>query len=434
MTSNSHAKAISDNSQNIDQSLLALLQGTTAEIGEDFFNVFVANLANAYGAKMALVNELIDDDPLKVRTLAFYLNGQLGDNFEYLLSTTPCESVYCNGLSYFSRELQSSFPDDKDLVDLDLHSYLGIPLNNKEGDAVGHICVLGDQPLCESENATTFLKIFSARASAELERLKAEREVINQRTCLQEMVHEQTVDLKQAIDVAEKASQTKTKFLSRMSHELRTPMHGIMGYAELMRNDDENKLSEKQQSYLTNVMHSGNNLMMLIESILDFSQIESGELETILEKCNVKLSVDETISSLMKNADEKGIKIGYADDANSKLSIRVDASRFSQIMTNLISNSIKFNQKNGQVVVNINDNNDDNVRISVTDSGVGIADDERDKIFETFERLEADDKCIGGSGIGLAITKRLVELMDGKIGVDTNADVGTTFWVEFKKA
>lgn len=428
-------KSIADNEKKaiVDHSLMALLEATTAKIGEDFFNIFVTNLAKAYGAKMAFVNELIENNPLKVRSLAFWLNGQLADNIEYTLATTPCESVYRNGESYFPTELQSTFPDDQDLVDLDLHSYLGILLNNKEGEPIGHICVLGDEPVGESENAATFLKIFSARASAELERLKAEREIIHQRTYLKELVDEQTIDLKRTKDDAEKANKIKTEFLARMSHELRTPMHSILGFADIIQNDEENMLSDKNKTFLNHILDSGNNLMNLLSDVLDFSLIEKGKLETVSEACNVKNIVDECIASQNKLAVENSISIHYADNIDNTPFVNVDSARLKQVITNLISNAIKFNKYNGEVIIEIKSTNDNKVRLSVTDTGPGMSVSEQDKIFEKFERLDANKECIPGIGIGLALTKRLVEIMGGTINVASNTNTGTTFSIEFNK-
>lgn len=432
MPTNNH---ITDNEINkiVDHSLMALLEATTAKIGEDFFNVFVTNLAKAYGAKMAYVNELIETNPLKVRSLAFWLNGRLVNNIEYTLSTTPCESVYRDGESYFPSELQRCFPDDLDLVDLDLHSYMGIILNNKEGEPIGHICVMGDEPVGESTNAATFLKIFSARASAELERLKAEREVVHQRTYLKEMVDEQTIDLKQAKEDAENANQIKTEFLSRMSHELRTPLHSILGFAGIIQNDTENILSEKYQSYLNNILTSGNYLLDLLSNVLDFSLIEKGELKTVLEVCNVKTIVDKCIASKISLSKDNNISIHYTDDVDDTHLVEVDSTRFKQVVTHLISNAVKFNKTNGEVVVEINSTADNKVRLSVTDTGPGMSQREQDTIFEKFERLGADKECIPGTGIGLALTKRLVEIMGGTIDVTSNTKTGTTFSVEFNK-
>lgn len=422
-----------DNNKNIDQSLMSLLEATTAKIGEDFFNVFVTNLAKAYGAKMAFVNELIENEPLKVRSLAFWLNGKLADNIEYTLATTPCESVYRNGESYFPSDLQTSFPDDQDLVDLDMHSYLGIVLNNKEGEPIGHICVLGKEPVGDSENASTFLKIFSARASAELERLKAEREIINQRTYLKEIFDEQTIDLRREKEVSEKANQTKSEFLARMSHELRTPMHSILGYADIIQNDEDNMLSDKNKVFLNNIVDSGNNLMKLLNRVLDFSLIESGELEVIPSVSKVKDIIDECIASEKMFAEKNNIHIHYADDITNIHRIEVDSTRLKQVITSLISNAIKFNKPNGEVIIDLKSTKDQKVQILVTDTGPGISETEQSIIFEKFERLGANKECIPGIGIGLAITKRLVKLMGGTINIVSSKNTGTTFLVEFNK-
>ena len=161
---------------------MALLAGTSSVTGEGFFRNFVEHLARAYGAQFALVTELLPGTPGTARTLAFYAHNNHMENFQYSLQGTPCACVYENGLSYFKADLQKLFPGDSDLVDMGVNSYLGMPLYGQDGDKIGHICVLGTNPVGEAVFSKEYLKIFSARAAAELERIYAERQLVHQRT------------------------------------------------------------------------------------------------------------------------------------------------------------------------------------------------------------------------------------------------------------
>ena len=415
----------SDNS--IFQNLLA---GTAPEIGESFFNVFVQHLAQAYDAEFAFLNELVKSDPMTVRTLAFWQKGCLAENFEYQVKNTPCEQVYTSGLTYFPAGLQKQFANDKELVEMDVHSYLGIPLVSHGGETLGHICVLGNKAVGENEHAKEILNAFAARAAAELERIKLEQEIIRQRDSLKVLVDEKTAELKNAKQLAEHASRAKSELISRMSHELRTPLHAIIGFAEITRDSAKNSTSETIIHNMDVVLESSWRLVSLIEDVLNFSKIDSEGFEKNIQLCNLFDILRVSIDNVKPRANKKSVFIEIADNNEPQINLLTDQLHLIQIFTNILENAIKFNRNNGKVFISVKTHNDI-VKISITDTGKGINSDDQTRVFEQFERLSADKECIQGTGIGLAITKRLVEHLGGSIGIESDGENGTTFWLEF---
>lgn len=411
-----------------------LLAGTTAETGESFFANFVKHLAQTYNAQFALVTELDEDNPANARTLAFHAHGKSMNNFEYSLKDTPCECVYENGLSYFDAKLQDQFPDDSDLVDMGVNSYLGVPLYSKDGNKLGHICVLGINPLADNDYAIDYLQIFASRAGAELERIKAERLLLKQRENLTQMVDEQTEELRISKEIAEAANRAKTEFLARMSHELKTPLHAIAGFSQLMKEETAGRLNSVYKEYVDSTLSASGHLKNIIDELLDFSILEIGKLKTNIKSHPIKHISDDAIQMVSHKAREKEITIHYAENIDAHAQILVDKSRLSEIIINLLTNAIKYNNDEGQIEVSINPVDNNRFRISITDTGPGIPKVEQAKVFDEFERLNADQDCIEGTGIGLAITKRLVEHMNGSIGLVSKLGRGSTFWVEFPAA
>lgn len=408
-----------------------LLAGTTAETGESFFQNFVRHLAQTYRAQFALVTELLEDDQEMARTLAFFAHGNSADNFEYALQDTPCECVYQNGLSYFANGLQEQFSKDTDLVDMGVNSYLGMPLYAKDGAKIGHICVLGINPLADNDYGTDYMQIFASRAGAELERIKADRKLLEQRDMLTQMVDEQTEELRISKEQAEAANRAKTEFLARMSHELKTPLHAISGFSQLMKEETAGKLNPVYREYIDSTLSASGHLKNIIDELLDFSVLEIGKLKTNIKSHIIKPIIDDSMRMVSAKASEKGVEIFYSETTDHHARILVDAARLSEIIINLLTNAIKYNHDDGKICIDIKPTSDGYHRLSVTDTGPGISKLEQARVFEEFERLDADRDCIEGTGIGLAITKRLVEHMNGRIGLESKLGRGSTFWVEF---
>lgn len=225
---------------------------------------------------------------------------------------------------------------------------------------------------------------------------------------------------------AEQANIAKTEFLSSMSHELRTPLNSIIGFSQLLKNACQ---SDQQKRQATNILNSGHHLLDLINDILDFSKLDSGNISVSINKVALLPIINELLSTISPQAEEKGIRI-KAEDFTCDHSLLCDATRLKQILLNLISNAIKYNQVNGEVRIHCQpSHNRTNLTISIEDTGIGISAEKLPKLFQAFDRLGLENSNIEGTGIGLNICKKLIEKMNGSIEVYSTQGVGSTFKV-----
>lgn len=227
---------------------------------------------------------------------------------------------------------------------------------------------------------------------------------------------------------AEKANQAKSEFLSSMSHELRTPLNAILGYTQLFEMDQN--LNSLQVSNLREIRKAGQHLLQLINDVLDLSKIESGGFTVELEPVFASRVVLECCSLLETQANAFGVKVSFNFAALENVYITADVKRLKQALINLISNGIKYNKLGGSVMIIFETPVSNILRIIVKDTGRGIPADKRTQMFEPFNRLSAENSNIEGSGVGLVITKRLVEMMSGTIDFSSVEDQGTAFWIE----
>jgi PAS domain S-box-containing protein len=231
-------------------------------------------------------------------------------------------------------------------------------------------------------------------------------------------------DLQKAIVRAEEANQAKSRFLANMSHEIRTPMNGVVGMIGLL---SRTRLDDRQRHLVNTVQTSADSLLTVINSILDYSRIEAGGFE--LESLDFDLSetIGAVAASLAQPAAEKGLDLSYIIDRDVPVGVRGDPNRLKQVLINLVGNAIKFTAE-GQVVLRLERAGDDRVRIRVCDTGIGIAPEIRSQLFSPFQQGDASiTRRFGGTGLGLAISQSIVEIMGGRIGVESEVGRGTTF-------
>lgn len=239
------------------------------------------------------------------------------------------------------------------------------------------------------------------------------------------------VVLIEAMARAEKASRAKSEFLSSMSHELRTPMNAILGFAQILgRNREGQTLNEKQRNYVEHILHSGEHLVELIDQVLELSKIEAGQLSINFEHISVQNVIDESLVLIRTLAQQNNIEILDQIDRSELPVLWTDATRLKQILLNLLTNAVKYNRDKGIVTLSCNEIPERMLRISVDDTGIGIAKDKQHNLFTPFERLGREGGAIGGTGIGLAITRQVIELLGGDIDFRSQEGKGSTFWID----
>ena len=237
-------------------------------------------------------------------------------------------------------------------------------------------------------------------------------------------------ELKRAQKEAVEANKAKTEFLSSMSHELRTPLNSVMGFAQILEYDHDNPLNERQRYAVDMIGKSSEFLLELIKEVLDLSRIETGTIRMEIKPVNPVSIVNDSIAATQALADARDITMTGLDSDLNYPEIAVDELRMKQVLLNLLSNAVKYNNDGGNVTVHAAVSGHGKVRISVTDTGSGIAKKDHDKVFAPFDRLGRETLEIEGTGVGLTITKSLVEYMKGEIGFVSARGEGSTFWID----
>jgi signal transduction histidine kinase/ActR/RegA family two-component response regulator len=233
--------------------------------------------------------------------------------------------------------------------------------------------------------------------------------------------------LESAKQEAEASNQAKNEFLSRMSHELRTPLNSILGFAQLLRME---KLCSRPLECVEHILKAGKHLLVLIDELLDISRIEAGTLALSVEALDVAQSIRQALDMMRPIAASSGIQMHTVVTLHSNPYAKADRRRLQQVLLNLLSNAIKYNRPAGKVEVCCEKLDSGMVRISIIDTGIGIPPEFQHRVFAPFDRLRADQTDVQGTGLGLALSRKLIELMGGRIGVESEPGSGSTFWID----
>ncbi len=266
------------------------------------------------------------------------------------------------------------------------------------------------------------------------ERSRAEREVKESHEHLQQMLKDaeaQARALALSEREAERTTRAKSEFLSRMSHELRTPLNAILGFAQLL---EMAELKTQYRDHVAQILKAGRHLLALINEVLDISRIESGRLALSLEPVLIGELLQETLIMVQPQAAAAQVILTADAAFGDPRLVIADRQRLKQVLLNLLSNAVKYNRAGGSVRIDVQAGEQSRIRIRVSDTGTGISPEKMKLLFSPFERLGAEQTEVEGTGIGLVLSKRLVEIMEGSIGVESQVNVGTTFWIELPGA
>ncbi|MES2015831.1 MAG: PAS domain S-box protein [Pseudomonadota bacterium] len=248
---------------------------------------------------------------------------------------------------------------------------------------------------------------------------------ITERKLIERALNEKKIEL-------EKANFAKDRFLASMSHELRTPLNAILGFSQLLANESLPTTADQKKKFTQNILTAGHHLLTLINEILDLAKIESGTLALSMEAVELASIVQESRAMTEAMGEQRGIRMLFPHKIDQF--VLADRTRLKQVILNLVSNAIKYNRDMGMIVVEVQSGASGRVRISVRDTGAGLAKEQVDALFQPFNRLGQEAGTEEGTGIGLVVTKRLVELMNGQIGVSSSLGIGSMFWIELQGA
>ena len=308
-------------------------------------------------------------------------------------------------------------------------------------DEVGELVDAFNGLLAEIERRKSEQEAAAADKDREVaERRHAQQEVMRLNEELERRVHERTAQLEEsnrgliaATREAETANRAKSEFLSNMSHELRTPLNAIIGFGQLLSHEDAaNAGPERNRGFVQHIVDAGNHLLTLINEILNLAQIESGKVSISLEPVDLREVLEECHALTRTASAQRGIRLVFPTDTT--LNVNADRTRLKQVLLNLLSNAVKYNREHGAVLVECTSGDEGRIRVAVQDTGAGLTPDQLRSLFQPFNRLGRDKTSIEGSGIGLVLTKRLVELMGGSIGVRSTPGTGSTFWIDLRSA
>jgi signal transduction histidine kinase len=285
-------------------------------------------------------------------------------------------------------------------------------------------------------NLSTNALIKSIRNGTQLQEMakrakQAEIELQEANNKLEKKVIERTSELQKAVEAAEKSNQAKSEFLSRMSHELRTPMNAILGFAQLMEKSKKDPLPISQLKRVAQISKAGTHLLELINEILDLPRIETGKMSVSIEPVSISELARDVLSLTRPIAEKYNIKIIDEIESHKNVYVLADKTRLNEVLINLISNAIKYNRNEGTVILSMENKGNEILSLQVTDTGVGISKESLKNIYQPFDRLGNENSNIEGKGIGLTISKKMVDLMLGEINIESTLGEGSRFSVSF---
>ena len=366
----------------------------------------------------------------RLRDQQFYTRSLIESNIDALMTTDPRGIItdvnkQMEALTGCTRDELIGAPCKNYFTDPErAEAAIKLVLSEKKvSDYELTVCARDGKKTDVSYNATTFYD-----RDRTLQGVFAAARDVTERKRSEQALLETNVELETAKSAAEKANLAKSDFLSSMSHELRSPLNAILGFAQLMESAAPTPTDSQKES-IAQILQAGWHLLELINQVLDLAVIESGKVSVSLEPVSVAEMMSECQAMMEPQAQQRGISMTFPRFDNPSF-VNADRTRLKQIVINLLSNAIKYNKEQGTVVVECTTNNPVRTRISVSDTGAGLSPEKLAQLFQPFNRLGQEAAGVAGTGIGLVVTKRLAELMEGALGVNSIAGKGSVFWCD----
>jgi PAS domain S-box-containing protein len=368
----------------------------------------------------------------RLRDQQFYTRSLIESNIDALMATDPRGII--SDVNHQMEALTGCTRDE--LIGAPFKNYFTDPERAeaaitrvlREGKVTNYELTAHDRAGKEtvvSYNATTFHD-----RDRNLQGVFAAARDVTDRKLFEHTLQVNNLELESAKAAAEKANLAKSEFLSSMSHELRTPLNAVLGFAQLMASESPPPTSEQKQS-IDQILQAGWYLLRLINEILDLAMIESGKVTISEEAMSLAEVMRDCESMIEPQAQKRGIQMTFPR-FESQLYVHADRIRVKQVLINLLSNAIKYNRVGGALIVQCAMTRENRVRISIRDTGAGLAPEQLEQLFQPFNRLGQEAGAEEGTGIGLVVTKQLVELMGGVIGVESRVGEGSIFWFELE--
>ncbi len=400
----------------VDEVMQQIVVGTAAVMGDEFLKSIVKHLATILRVKYAFIGELVGDKQSNIKTLAVWANGELVENFEYSLNDTPCENVLENKACYIPNKVQSFFPKDQLLVEMEVESYLGVPLHDSGKKCRGLLVVMNDMEILESLDPEAIVQVFANRIEAELERHQAEVELEKHLGNLERLVSERTASL-------ERSNQSLSDFAFIASHDLQEPLRKVCIFGDMLKELNKD-LGGKSRDCIDRMQSSTVRMQSYIDDLLMFSRL------TVEDSQFVKIDCNKIIKEILLDLEAKINESRGTIHVDKLPDIEADPFQIRQLFQNLISNALKYRQEDVDPIVNISSqlNDDGNMDIQIEDNGIGFDEKYKDRIFQLFQRLHGKS-AYEGTGIGLSICKRIVDHHHGAITVKSSPGEGAIFRV-----
>jgi signal transduction histidine kinase/DNA-binding NarL/FixJ family response regulator len=395
-------------------------EATAASTGQSYFDALVRNVALALDAHCTFITRF-SENLRTAHVRAFWLGDRLVELFSYELAGTPCEVVLPGDVVCIEGDVARRFPNHRrELEEIAAESYLAIPLRAADGTVIGHLAVIDTRARQWPESDIGIMRIFAARATAELQREDFEATLRD--------AHAEMCRMK---DAAENASRAKSEFLATMSHELRTPLNGILGYTQILRRDAG--LDTRQRRSVDAIERCAEHLLALIGDVLDLAKIEAGKLDLHPHVVPLEEFLDSVVEMGRMDALRSGLRFMYETRTALPAAVEIDDRRVRQVLLNLLGNAVKYTDE-GAVTFRVEylcDAEGGRLRFEVEDTGIGIPAHELDRIFDRFEQATDRQPPRGQStGLGLTISRRLARAMGGEISVASAPGAGSRFTAE----